>query len=52
MLEARPGSYVFVGNGEGPSLHSPHYDFNDEILAPAAAYWARLAERFLAHTQG
>lgn len=48
MLEARPGSYVFIGNGTGPSLHSPHYDFNDAILEPAARYWVQLAERFLA----
>lgn len=48
MLESRPGSYVFVGNGDGPSLHSPHYNFNDAILAPAARFWVRLAERFLA----
>lgn len=48
MLLAKPGSYVFVGNGDGPPLHSPHYDFNDAILAPAATYWVRLAERFLA----
>lgn len=47
MLQARPGSYVFFGNGESASLHSPRYDFNDAILAPAAVYWARLAERFL-----
>jgi hippurate hydrolase len=48
MLLARPGAYVFVGNGDGAPLHSPHYDFNDAILAPAATYWVRLAERFLA----
>jgi hippurate hydrolase len=48
MLLERPGSYVFVGNGDGAPLHSPHYDFNDAILAPAATYWVRLAERFLA----
>jgi len=48
MLLAKPGSYVFVGNGDGPPLHSPHYDFNDDVLAPAATYWVRLAERFLA----
>lgn len=50
MLEQRPGAYLFLGNGEGPSLHSPHYDFNDAVLLPAAAYWARLAERFLIDT--
>lgn len=48
MLQKRPGSYVFVGNGDGASLHSPYYDFNDAILAPSATYWVRLAERFLA----
>lgn len=48
MLLERPGSYVFVGNGDGASLHSPYYDFNDAILAPSASYWVRLAEQFLA----
>ena len=48
LLLQRPGSYVFVGNGDGASLHSPYYDFNDAILAPSATYWVRLAERFLA----
>ena len=28
-------------------LHNPHYDFNDEILALGASYWARLAETVL-----
>lgn len=48
MLQARPGSYLFVGNGDSAPLHSPLYDFNDDIIAPAARYWARLAETFLA----
>jgi hippurate hydrolase len=48
MLQARPGAYLFLGNGDGPSLHSPHYDFNDAVLVPAATYWARLVERYLA----
>jgi hippurate hydrolase len=47
FLEARPGAFVFVGNGEGAALHSPRYDFNDAILAPAAAFWTRLAGAFL-----
>jgi hippurate hydrolase len=47
MLQERPGSYLFVGNGDSASLHSPLYDFNDEIIAPASLYWARLAETFL-----
>lgn len=47
MLQERPGSYLFVGNGDSASLHSPHYDFNDAIIAPAAHYWVRLAETYL-----
>jgi amidohydrolase len=51
MLQARPGCYVFIGNGrgaEGGGLHNPRYDFNDSILALGASYWARLVERWLA----
>ncbi len=47
FLEARPGAFVFVGNGDSAALHSPRYDFNDAILAPAAAFWTRLAGAFL-----
>ncbi|MDB5410294.1 MAG: putative hydrolase [Rhodospirillales bacterium] len=47
MLRERPGSYVWIGNGEGDGLHHPAYDFNDEILPLGASYWARLAERLL-----
>lgn len=47
MLEARPGSFLFVGTGDGEPLHSPRYRFNDAVIAPAAAFWARLAETYL-----
>jgi hippurate hydrolase len=47
MLQEKPGSYLFVGNGDTAPLHSAHYDFNDAIIAPAARYWVRLAETFL-----
>jgi amidohydrolase len=50
MLQAKPGCYVFIGNGTGDKavgLHNPHYDFNDEILPIGASYWARLVERTL-----
>ncbi|RUW43562.1 amidohydrolase, partial [Mesorhizobium sp. M1A.F.Ca.ET.072.01.1.1] len=39
--------YLFVGNGESAPLHSPHYDFNDAIIPPAARFWVRLAEAYL-----
>lgn len=48
FLEQRPGAFLFIGAGDGPPLHSPNYDFNDALIAPAATYWTRLAERFLA----
>jgi len=48
MLERKPGSYVFIGNGEDcPMVHNPKYDFNDDNLLVGAAYWSLLAERFL-----
>jgi hippurate hydrolase len=50
MLQARPGCYIWMGNGsdEGDRrLHSPHYDFNDEALPVGASYWARLVETVL-----
>ncbi|MBI3505952.1 MAG: amidohydrolase [Proteobacteria bacterium] len=47
MLEAKPGAYVFVGNGTTASLHNPKYDFNDDILPVGASYWATLVEQTL-----
>ena len=50
MLQAKPGCYVWIGNGPGEggcTLHNPAYDFNDEILPLGASYWARLVERTL-----
>jgi len=47
MLQARPGCYVLIGNGESAGLHNPHYDFSDEVLPLGASYWARLVEREL-----
>jgi amidohydrolase len=46
-----PACYAWLGNGPGEGgcmLHSPHYDFNDEIIATGIRYWVRLAERALA----
>ena len=51
MLLQRPGAYLWLGQGGGPStggLHSPHYDFNDDILPVGASLFARLVERRLA----
>lgn len=48
MLQKQKGSYLFVGNGPSADLHSPRYDFNDAIIAPAARYWVALVEDYLA----
>lgn len=53
MLEACPGAYVWIGNGPGDGgrvLHSPNYDFNDNILPLGAAYWVGLVQKTLAET--
>ena len=50
FLEAKPGAYVFLGQGGGPSgcsLHNPHYDFNDAVIPLGAGYLAALAEAAL-----
>jgi hippurate hydrolase len=47
MLEARPGAYIFLGNGDSSALHSDTYDFNDEALPYGVSYWIRLAEMAL-----
>jgi hippurate hydrolase len=59
MLQAKPGCYVFIANGDGTHrelghgagpcmLHNPSYDFNDDLIPLGATYWVRLAERWLA----
>ena len=44
MLNARPGAFIFVGNGDTAKLHHPKYDFNDEFIPVGCSYWARLVE--------
>ena len=47
MLQARPGAYVFLGQGGmqgGCFLHNPNYDFNDEVIPLGAGYLAALVE--------
>jgi len=44
MLEARPGAFIFIGNGNTAGVHHPAYDFNDEAIPSGCSYWARLVE--------
>jgi amidohydrolase len=59
MLQARPGAYCFISNGDGAhremghgggpcTLHNPSYDFNDDLIPLGATYWVELAQRWLA----
>ena len=53
MLEKKAGAYIAIGNGGSAgdggchNVHTPHYDFNDGILATGAAYWVNLVRREL-----
>jgi amidohydrolase len=44
MLRKRPGAFIMIGNGVGPGLHNPGYNFNDAAIPLGVSYWARLAE--------
>ncbi|MCZ0735059.1 M20 aminoacylase family protein [Phreatobacter sp. AB_2022a] len=48
MLEARPGAFIFIGQGDSAGLHHPAYDFNDEIIPIGMSYWAKIVETRLA----
>lgn len=60
FLEEVPGTYLFLGNGDGEhrgyayegmgpcELHNPNYDFNDALLPMGATYWVRLVQAFFA----
>ena len=48
MLNARPGAFIFTGNGDSAGLHHPAYDFDDNVIPHGASYWGRMAEKLLA----
>lgn len=53
MREAKPGGFIMIGNGVAGDgsyhyVHTPLYDFNDEILAIGAGYWVTLVQQELA----
>ncbi len=47
MLNARPGAFIFVGNGDSAGLHHPAYNFNDEVIPIGTSYWVKLVETAL-----
>lgn len=48
MLEARPGAFIFIGNGDSAGLHHPAYNFNDDAIVYGSSYWIKLVESQLA----
>ena len=47
MLQRRPGTYCFIGNGDTPMVHHPRFVLDRSILTKGAAYWVALAEGYL-----
>jgi hippurate hydrolase len=47
MLRARPGAFLFLGNGESAGLHTPQFDFNDDAIPYGVALWVSLVEQEL-----
>ena len=50
LSQVVPGCYVWLGNGPGAGgcmLHSPHYDFNDDVIPVGIRYWTALVKRVL-----
>ncbi len=45
MLNARPGAFIFMGNGDTAALHHPEYDFNDDAIPYGCSYWVQLVEQ-------
>ncbi|MFT4962573.1 MAG: amidohydrolase, partial [Paracoccaceae bacterium] len=45
MLEERPGAYIFIGNGDGATVHHPEYNFNDEAIPAGCSWFAEMIER-------
>jgi metal-dependent amidase/aminoacylase/carboxypeptidase family protein len=48
MANARPGAFIFMGNGDSADLHQDSYDFNDEAIPLGCTYWVKLVETALA----
>ena len=45
MLQEKEGAYIWLGAGKGSAnLHSPLFDFNDDLLPIGASLWVRVVE--------
>ena len=48
LLNARPGAYILVGNGDGPAVHHPEYNFNDDAIPAGCSWFVEVVESRLA----
>lgn len=44
MLQARPGAYILIGNGDTAMVHHPEFNFNDEAIPAGCSWWAEMVE--------
>jgi len=62
MLQAKPGAYFFIANGDGTHremghgggpcmLHNPSYDFNDDLIPLGSSLWVRLVQKWFAQPE-
>ncbi len=47
MLNQRPGAYIILGNGDGPTVHHPQYNFNDDAIPAGCSWFAEMVEQRL-----
>jgi amidohydrolase len=54
FLKEKPGCYIFIGQGtkdqnspHNQGLHSPFYDFNDDLIPVGSSYFAEVVENAL-----
>lgn len=48
-LQHIPGAFVSIGSASEYGLHHPAFNPDERLIAPAAHYFARLAEEALQH---
>ena len=44
MLNARPGAYIFLGNGDTAMVHHPAYNFDDNAIPFGSSWYAGMVE--------
>ena len=49
LLEEKPGSYLYIGQGDDEHkahLHTTKYDFNDNLLPVGVNFWVELVKKY------